>query len=521
MVKFITAAQAAALIPDGAGVGVGGMGLSGWPEEIACALRDRYNATGHPKNLFLHQGCDIGDWAERGVSRLGETEPGMVTRWTCAHMGSAFAMHPHVKNGDIAAWMLPQGVIMNLWRAIGAGRPGVLTKVGLGTFVDPRCGGGRVNSAAKGSFAEVVSFGGEEYLFYKSYNVDVALLRGSVADENGNITFDYESLIHEGYDIANAVHNSGGIVIVQVQYIAKSGTLSPQRVRIPAALVDYVVVATDPRACWQEEKTEFDPSISGQQHKPMRKIPPAPLDERKVIARRCAMELRRGDLINLGVGIPSGVGRILSEENCIGLVTTSAESGAIGGVTSYAPSAAFNSEAFIPHCDMFNLITGGGLDVTILGIGQIDRFGNNNVHQFGGRITGCGGFIDITHATPRLVFCGTLTAKAKLAVHDGVLEILSEGSHRKFVRDVDSVTYAASRCAENQEVLYVTERAVFKLTDGGLTMTEIAPGLDPERDVLSAMDFRPAISPTLREMPSGIFREQWGELRKYIDGIEE
>ena len=305
MPKFITAQEAAALIPDHATVGVCGMGLAGWPEEIACAIRDRFKETGHPCDLDVHQGSAMGDWKTRGITRLGEAGPGLVTRWSCAHVGSAFAMRDLALQNQLQCWCLPQGVIVNLWREIAAGRPGLISKVGLGTFVDPRVQGGKMNECTTEDRVELIEFQGEEYLFYKGFKCDVALLRGTVADENGNVTFDHESFITEALPVATATHNSGGIVIVQVEYLAKKGTFKPKDVKIPGILVDYVVQATTQDACWQTEGIYYEPAFSGQIKKPMDSIERMKFDERKIICRRCAAEVTKGDVINVGVGIPA------------------------------------------------------------------------------------------------------------------------------------------------------------------------------------------------------------------------
>ncbi len=536
MARFITAEAAARLIPDGATVGLAGMGLSGWAEEIACAVRDRYRETGHPKGLHLKQGSAMGDWGygnqfvgwnrsrreggpdnghgSRGATRFGEAGPGLIGKWTSAHIGSAFTLCDQARRNELESYCLPQGVIINLWREIGAGRPGLLTKVGLGTFVDPRVEGGRMNECARDELVKVVSFEGEEYLFYPGFKVDVALLRGTIADENGNISFARESVINEGFAVANAAKNTGGIVIVQVEYLAKKETLPPKEIKIPGALVDYVVVARDPKSCWQTEGEYWEPAFSGEIRKPLSSIEPLPLDERKVICRRCAMELKKGDLINLGVGMPADIAAVVNEEGLIDQVTMSTESGMVGGVPSAAPSfgSAYNPEAIITPNEMFDLISGGGLNMTCLGIGEVDKDGNNNVSRMGSRLTGPGGFIDISTNTPRVIFAGTLVGKAKLRVGGGKLEILEEGTIKKFVDQVGQITFSGKYAPEDQEVLYVTERAVFKLIDHKLTLIEIAPGIDLERDVLSRMGFRPEISPELKTMDPAIFQEKWGGL---------
>ena len=540
MAKFITAREAAQLIPDGATVGVAGMGLSGWAEEIACAIRDNFKETGHPCNLHLKQDSAMGDWGygnnfigwnrskradgpdtehgNRGATRFGEAGPGLITKWTSAHVGSAFTLCQQALKNELESYCLPQGVMINLWREIGAGRPGLITKTGLGTFVDPRVEGGRMNACAKDELVKVIEFNGEEYLFYPSFKCDVALLRGTIADENGNISFAHESVINEGFAVANAVKNCGGIVIVQVEYLAKKETLNPKEIKIPGTLVDYVVQARDPMACWQAEGDYWEPAFSGHIRKPLSAIAPLPFDERKIICRRVAMELNKGDMVNLGVGIPADVSKVLNEEGLLDYVTLSTESGMIGGVPSALPSfgSAYNAEAAITPNEMFDLISGGGLSMTCLGIGEIDKDGNNNVSRMGKRLTGPGGFIDITANTPKVIFAGSLVGKAKLQMGDGKLTVLEEGNIRKFVEKVGQITFSGQYAPDTPEVLYITERAVFKLIDHKVTLVEIAPGLDLEKDVLAVMDFRPEISPDLKLMDPGIFHETWGGLSNYL-----
>ena len=371
-----------------------------------------------------------------------------------------------------------------------------------------------MNQCAKDELVKVVNFEGEEYLFYPGFKVDVAILRGTIADENGNISFARESVINEGFAVANATKNSGGIVIVQVEYLAKKETLPAKDIKIPGTLVDYVVQARDPKSCWQAEGDYWEPSFSGEIRKPLTSIEPLPFDERKVICRRCAMELKAGDLINLGVGMPADIAKVVNEEGLIDQVTMSTESGMVGGVPSALPSfgSAYNPEAIITPNEMFDLISGGGLNMTCLGIGEIDKDGNNNVSRMGSRLTGPGGFIDISSNTPKVIFAGTLVGKAKVKVGGGRLEILEEGAIQKFVDKVGQITFSGQYAPADQEVLYVTERAVFKLIDHKLTLIEVAPGIDLEKDVLGQMGFRPEISPDLKTMDPALFEEHWGKL---------
>lgn len=539
MATFISAADAAKLIPDGATVAVAGMGLSGWAEEIACAVRDRYKETGHPKGLHLKQASALGDWGvgnsfigwdrtrrdepdtahgARGATRFGEAGPGLITKWTSAHIGSAFTLCDQARAEQLESYCLPQGVIVNLWREIAAGRPGLLTKTGLGTFVDPRVEGGRMNESAKDELVKVVEFGGEEYLYYPTFPVNVALLRGTIADEDGNISFAHESVINEGLAVAEATKNTGGIVIVQVEYLAKRETLNPKDVKIPGILVDYVVKARDPMSCWQAEGDYWEPSFSGQIKIPLDEIKPIPFDERKVICRRCAMELKKGDVINLGVGMPADVSKVVAEEGLLDEVTMSTESGMVGGVPSALPSfgSAYNPQAIMTPNDMFDFISGGGLDVTCLGIGEADQYGNNNVSRMGKRLTGPGGFIDITAATKKVIFAGTFMGKARLTVGDGKITVDEEGTIRKFVDTVGQITFAGQYAPADQEVLFITERAVFKLIDKKMTLIEIAPGLDLQKDVLDQMGFTPAVADDLKTMDPGLFQETWGGLGAYF-----
>lgn len=520
MATFVTAQEAAKLIPDGATVGLAGMGLSGWPEEVACAMRDQFKETGHPCNLNLKQGSAMGDWKERGVTRLGEAGEGLITRWSGAHIGSAFSLNELVRQNKIQCHCLPQGVIINLWREIAAGRPGLMTKVGLGTFVDPRIEGGKMNSATTDELVELVEFRGEEYLFYKSFPVDVALLRGTTADENGNITFEHESVLNEGLAVAMATRNSGGIVIVQVEHVTKRGTMNPKEVKIPGILVDYVVQATDKNACWQTEGVYFEPAFSGQVKKPLNALPVLPLTDRKIICRRCAMELRAGSVTNLGVGIPADVASVIAEEGHIDSITLTAETGAVGGVPAALPNfgSSYNLEATMLHNDMFDMIDGGGLDITVLGLAQADEAGNLNVSKFGPRLTGPGGFINITQSAKKVVFCGNFMAKSKLKIENGALVIVEEGKAKKFIKEVEQITFSGQYARPDQTILYVTERCVFQLIDGKMTLIEIAPGMDLERDVLAHMDFSPVISPALKTMDAAIFQETWGGLAQTLQG---
>ncbi|MBR6236168.1 MAG: acyl CoA:acetate/3-ketoacid CoA transferase [Firmicutes bacterium] len=510
----LTAREAAEKIKDNATIAIVGMGLSGFPDEIARAIADRYNETGHPKDLTIKQGSAIGDFKERGTTRFGIE--GLVKEYTGAHIGAARGLIKLANEGKIQCHCLPQGMIVNQWREIASGKPGYLSKVGLHTFVDPRYEGGCMNKAAKNDVVKLVEFQGDEYLFYPSFKLDVALLRGTTADENGNITYDHEPMVHEGLAAAEAAKKSGGIVIVQVEYLAQKGSLPPKNVKIPGAFVDYVVVATDKNACWQSQAGYYDPSFCGLGRKPVKKIAPLPLDERKVIARRCAMELRDGYIINMGIGLPMGVARVAAEEGCFDRIITSTESGIVGGIAE-TPSTTANAEAIIDHGAMFDFIDGGGIDMTCLGMGELDAEGNVNVSRFAGTYYGPGGFIDLTQCSKKVAFCGTFTGKGEYLVKDGKITIIKEGTIKKILPHVDQITFNGNYVREGQEIVYITERCVLKVRDGKLVVTEIAPGIDFETQIKALVDFDLEMAPDCKLMDEGLFRETWGGLAEAMN----
>ncbi|SDD59687.1 acyl CoA:acetate/3-ketoacid CoA transferase [Sporomusa acidovorans] len=518
MSKLITADQAAALLKDNMTVATTGFGLAGWAEEVAEALEKRFTESGQPQNLTLVHSSATGDWHDRGTVRIGYE--GLIKRWIGAHIGSSATMSKLVSENKIEGYCLPQGVIVQLYREIAAKRPGVLTKVGMGTFVDPRLDGGKMNSATKEDIVQLVEFDGEQWLYYKTFPIDVAIVRATTADENGNLTTEKESVMLEMLELAQAVKNNGGIVIAQVEYLAKAGSLHPRDVKVPGILVDHIVVATDQRCCWQTEGLYFNPVFCGDIKVPLDSIPELPLTERKIIARRAAMELVPNAIVNLGVGIPSDIAAVGAEEKVSDMMTFTTEAGGIGGVPASLPhfGQSYNGEAVIGHANQFDFYDGGGLDVAFLGLAQADEAGNVNVSKFKGRAMGPGGFINVSQGAKKVVYCGTFTAKGlKVAIEDGKLSIIQEGKEKKFIKQVEQITFSGKYAAENNKaVVYITERAVFTLEDGQVTLVEIAPGIDLEKDILALMDFKPKVSPNLQQMPSGIFMPHWGQLKQII-----
>jgi propionate CoA-transferase len=515
MAKVISAARAAELIKDGQTIAGTTMGLSTWPEEIVIAIEERFLATGHPENITVVHGSGCGDWKDRGTHHLGHR--GLTRRLICAHTGSAPRMAKLVEMDQAECYILPQGAIVQLYRAMAGNKP-YLSKVGLGTFVDPRVEGGKSNPSARQDFVEIVEMGGEEYLHYKPIPIDVAMLRGSTVDENGNLTMDREVIFMEGLPLAQAVKRNGGIVIVQAEYLARAGSLHPQKVKIPGVLVDYIVLAK-PENHQMTQQTYFNPAFAGDVRVPEQSIPVLPLSKRKIIARRAAMELGQKVITNLGIGMPEGVALVASEEGVADTMTLTVEAGIFGGVPQGGLDfgAAYNHEAVIDHPSMFDFYDGGGLDIAFLGMAQVDREGNVNVSKFGPKINGCGGFINISQNAKKVVFCGTFTNGADLRIEDNRLHVRIEGNTRKFIDAVDQITFSGKYARSvKQPVFYVTERAVFKLEEEGLVLKEIAPGVDLEKDILGQMAFRPAIAGDLKSMPGKIFQKHWNELRTIL-----
>lgn len=511
-VKVLSARQAADLVPNNANLGTSGFIGASFAEEIAAALEERFLETGAPKGLTLLFCAAQGDMKDKGLNHFAHE--GMVRRAIGGHWGLAPKLGKMVSDNKILAYDFPQGVTTHMFRDSAAHKPGTITHVGLGTFVDPRLLGGKLNAMTQEAedLVKLIEVGGNEYLFYQTHPVNFCILSGTYADEDGNISMERSGVKAEALAVAQACKNHGGTVVVQVERVVMAGTLDPHKVEIPGILVDAVVVASDPKFHMQTFATQYNPGISGEHKMGLGEFVPAPLGNKKIIARRAAMELKDKSIVNLGIGIPEYISSVAMEEGITHKFTLTVESGITGGNPQSGLNfgVSLNPGCIMPQPSMFDFYQGGGLDQAFLGFAESDRDGNVNVSKFGPKLPGCGGFIDISQNAKQVVFCGTFTAKGlKTEVKDGKLHIVSEGSINKFRDSVEHITFSVKQALKNrQPILYITERAVFRLTEDGIVLCEIAPGIDIEKDIFAHMPMKPLIAPDLKTMDARIFREE-------------
>ncbi len=511
--KIISKEEVGALIQDNDTVLISGSGGSGSPEDLIRSVSDSFVRWGHPKNITVSCGISPGNLScgEVGMNMLAK--PGLVGKAICSHLGMGRVFGEAIGKNQFPAFALPLGVINHLYRAIAGGEIGILTHIGLNTFADPRIEGCCANSLAKklDPIVELVVVDGKENLLYKSFHVDVALIKATYADSDGNLSLEHEAVIGEQYNMAIAAHNCGGIVIALVEEIKPAGVLRARDVLIHSNYVDYVVVAKPDLSLGEYNVPVYRPELTGDKKIKLDKMEIRNLDYRKVCGRRSAMELKNGDVINLGVGMPDSVANVAAEEGVAENIFLSVESGPTGGVPigGIVFGASINPDSVIATAEQFDAYNGGCLDMAIVGLAEVDQEGNVNVSKFGERVTGPGGFINITQSTKKIIFMGSFTAKGlEEKIELGKIEILKDGTMKKFVKKTQQITFSAKEAIKNkQDILYVTERAVFKLSDKGIVLIEIAPGVDLEKDILGQMEFTPLIAEDLKLMDERIFKE--------------
>lgn len=514
--KLVTAEDAIALIQDGDTLCLSGFVGTGTPEDLIIALENRFLETGSPKNLTLIFAAAPGDGVSRGANRLAHE--GLLKRVIGGHWSLVPKIAKLATENKIEAYNFPMGTITQLFRDIAAHRGGILTKVGLGTFVDPRNQGGKLNDVTTEDLVQLMTIDGEEWLYYKTFPINVAFLRGTTSDPTGNTTLEKEALTLDNLAIAMATKNSNGLVIVQTERIAESKTLNPRLVKIPRIMVDCVVVAK-PENHHQTYGTVYNPAFTSEIRAEIDNMEALSMSERKIIARRCAYELPMGGVVNLGIGMPEGISAVANEEKVLNFITLTAEPGVIGGFPQSGLDfgCSVNMDALLDQNQQFDFYDGGGLDLAALGLAQVDQFGNVNVSKFGPKIAGAGGFINISQNARKLVFAGTFTVGGlKVGIEDGLIKIIQEGKTRKFINNVEQITFNGKLAAIHEKpVYYVTERCVFKLRFNGLELTEVAPGIDIEKDILAHMDFEPIINRP-RTMDRAIFFEEPMQLSEIL-----
>jgi propionate CoA-transferase len=515
--RFITAAEAARLIASGSNVLVSGSGGGhGVPEAVLEAVEARFLSEGSPRDLTLIHVVGIGDRQQKGAARFGHE--GMLRRSiTSALIDSPILMDLALAN-KIESYILPQGVLSQLMREIAGGRPGLITKTGLHTFIDPRLGGGRQNASSNDTLIDVMTIDGEEWLRFKPLKFDVAILRGTTADEDGNVSMEQEAIPGEMLSMAQATRRTGGLVIVQVKRLAKRGVLSPRAVKIPGIVVDYVVVDPNQR---QTYATDYSPSYAGELRVPLIAVKPLPFGHRKIVARRAAMEFTPGAICNLGAGISTGIAAVAAEEDIVDRIVLTNEQGFVGGAPLTGPDSgtAQNYDAVVDQPYQFDFYDGGGLDLAFLSFVEVDREGSVNISRFGDKIVGVGGFVNISQNAKHVIFSGTFTAgELEVSCADGALKIVKEGRHKKFVERIECISYSAPFAVkEGRTAIFITERAVLKAVSGELEVIEIAPGITLEHDVLRHMSFGPRVASDLKLMDKRLFSSAPMNLRADMD----
>ena len=508
-VKIMTAAEAAAMVPDGAVINTEGFVQAGLAETLNKALEQRFLETGHPKDLTIFTVAGQGAGAGTGSDHFAHE--GMVKRLIAGHYNLAPTLRTMAIEGKIEAYNLPQGTMAQMVRDAAGKRVGTITHVGLNTYVDPRIEGAKVNSKTTEDIVKLIEIEGQEKLLFLSQPLDVTFIRGTYADESGNISLDKECCSLDATSLAQCAKNNGGKVFVQVEKVVANGSLDPRKVKIPGIYVDGVIIAEgDDNA--QIYKQDYDGSMTGDFRVPLGSLEPPVLDAKKIIARRAAMELENDVVVNLGIGVPEFVSAVANEEGIGDKMTLTVEAGPVGGVPQGGSrfAGSVNVDCILDQPYQFDFYDGGGINQAFLGLAQVDEAGNLNVSKFGGRIAGCGGFINISQNAKKVYYLGTFTTGGlKIATGDGKLAITQEGKSKKFIKEVEQITFSGTYAAKvGQPVMYITERAVFELRPDGVYLTEIAPGIDLQTQILDLMDFAPKMDGEPKLMDERIFKDE-------------
>ncbi len=511
--NFISAKEASELIQDESTVCTIAMTLVSASESILKQIENRYIEEGHPKNITLVHSCGQSDRKD-GLQHFAHE--GLVKRIIGSHWGLQPRWMEMISSNQVEAYCLPQGQITHLYRSMACGLPGKMSKVGLKTFIDPRYEGGKMNERTKEleDIVDIIEYDNQEYMFYKEIPLDTVIIRGTECDEMGNLSTIEEAMKLEVLPAVLACKRYGGQVIAQVKRVVENGVINPKEVTVPGVFIDAIVVCEDPLIDHRQTSSWFyDPSYCGLSRVPNKSIQPAQFNERKLIARRGTLELKKGCVVNLGTGIPNDmVGRVCMEESVSDDIMITVESGIYGGVQSGGIDFGIgqNLSAMIGHHEQMDYYNGAGVDVTYMGLGELDGYGNVNSTKMGPRCTGAGGFIDITQNAKKVVFCGTFSASgAKYEFNDSGLSIISEGKIKKMVKEVTQISFNGELAREKQqEVIIVTERCVFKLVENGVMLVEIAPGIDLQTQILDMMEFTPIISNELKVMDLTLFNKE-------------
>ncbi|MCG7337866.1 acyl CoA:acetate/3-ketoacid CoA transferase [Staphylococcus sp. ACRSN] len=517
--KIIPLSEVTDIIKDDNTIAMAALSSANLPVELLKVLVDYYDEVRTPKNLTFMLANDISDYRGDGVDLDSFVTRNMVKRLITSIITASPATIRAMKENEIEAYYLPQGVLTTHYRNHTSASPGYLTRIGLNTNVDPRYRGGKVNQRTTEDLVSLVEVEQKPYLKYDFPNIDIALLRGTYADQDGNIYMTHEAHLGEGYSVALKAHNNGGKVIVQVKEVIQNGRFNPRDVFIPGKLVDYIVINENPKYHRQVMQNYYDPALAGRYRVPQIREPFLQLNARKVILRRAAQFLRLDDVVSIGFGINNELSNLLIEEQSGKLVQLNIDTGIFGGIVSSGQNFGmnYNLSAQMRHDQTWDFIYNGGLDVAYLSFAEVDEIGNVNVSKFGDKMNGCGGFIDISQTVKRIVFSGTMVAGGQLDFGHGKIEIHKEGHANKFVKKVGNIDFNAKYAQElGQMVYFVTERGVFELTEHGLKLIEVAAGLDVERDVLAHMDFKPIIAEDIKVTNPAIYHDKWGGLAQII-----